>query len=276
MDVARDLVVPWGAALQPGTLERCFSAPHRDDVAFIDLAHVTWVQPYGLTSLAVFAESQLRMGRDVVLERPKDDSVANYLSRMGLGGVISDIGGRHDLPSVARYPSDELVELQRFVSPDQSDTLGQMVYNKIVDSDEGMADALNQSIAEMGQNVPEHSGVVNGYFAAQTTYRRKQVSFSIGDSGVGLTASLAGAGLTFADDAATLEAVMKGGVTRTGEDGRGKGFVTARDKIVGMSGTFFYQSGEAARFEQQTRPVTKRSDPDRAFPGTVLQGRFNC
>ena len=190
--------------------------------------------------------------------------------------MIRDIGGRHDLPSVARYRNDELVELQRFESPEQSDTLGEMVYNKIVGSDEGMADALNQSIAEMGQNVPEHSGVRNGYFAAQTTYQRQHVSFSIGDAGVGLTASLAEAGLAYDDDATTLEAVMKGGVTRTGEDGRGKGFVTARDKIVGADGTFFYQSGAAARLEQRGRSVTTRSDPDRLFPGTVLQGRFNC
>lgn len=270
MDKPRDLIAN-GKDLTPGMLEQCLVDAEDYYTAIIDLRYVGWIEPYSLVALAVFVQSQTLQDRLPRLTAPYDHTKANYLARMGVGEMIVSFGGQHDLPHVRRNDvGSALLELKRFDSEEAADELAVMVYDKVVHTDPVAASALHQSISELGQNVEQHSGRSNGFIAAQTTFKDSRVTFAIGDAGMGLLGSLQAMG--FGDDEDVLEAVMLGGVTSTGDAGRGNGFRTARDLLTGKGGSLYAQTGVASRKEFANGRVDAARHPGMYVRGTLLQG----
>lgn len=274
MDRPLDFVAPQAVTLGPGSLAACLTDPSDHYEAIIDLRGVRWVEPYGLVALAVFAESQIQLNRLPRLIAPQDREKANYLERMGVGQIVESLGGRHNLRPVSRQDhSGHLLELRRFDSEQASDALGELVFDKLAATDITAARAMHQSISELGQNVTQHSGRPSGFLAAQSTHDGRKVMFSIGDSGIGLLRSLDS--YAFQDEEEVLEAVMVGGVTSTGDQGRGNGFRLARELLTGKGGLLYAQTGCAHRTEYAGRAVSHRH-PSLFVQGTILQGVVDC
>lgn len=269
-----DLVVPAGGRLEPGSLSSLMRPATTPGFSMIDLRGLGWVTPYGLVALAIFAESQQRLGLVPTLIGPADHSVAAYVERMGAGDAIAGLGGTHDLITVRRHDvGTRLIELQRFDSETTVEDLAAMVYDRLSARDRAAAGALHKSICELGQNVTQHSGLASGYVAAQTTYDGSRVTFSIGDCGIGLRGSLTQFG--FANDAEALSAVMDGGYSSTGDAGRGNGFRDARLLLIRNGGTLHAQSGTAS--VTSTAVTSRRFDaPLNPLRGTILQGAVDC
>lgn len=261
-------------SIEPATFFRGIVAPSLGHKAVIDLRGVRWVQPYGLVALAVFAENQMRLRREIEVLAPRIATVSRYMDRMGFGDVIRAMGGTHNLLPSPRYDhGNDLLELQKFASEEAADALAALVYEKLVGSDADLASAMYQSIIELGQNVSQHSGRPSGFAAVASTHGGSRIAFAIGDSGKGMLASLES--FNFTDDEDALESVMLGGISSTGDAGRGQGLRTARELLTGRGGVLVAQSGVALRFETQTGGHPIRH-PTAHVQGTILQGLVDC
>lgn len=217
--------------------------------------------------LAVLAERQVRSGGRVRLLTPEATDIARYLSRMRLRQLLDGFSQEHDLPPVREWESGhELLELRRFDGPDEPDRLGEMLLRK-TQADFDVARALHQSVAELGVNVPDHSGLDVGFVAAQSTYRHSVVQFAVGDGGVGVAAALEDA----SSDGDALQQVMNGR-SRLNEPGRGQGLAKTQRLLLGMRGSLHMLSGAAHRTHYGTGASCGEATV--TFPGTLLQGTF--
>ena len=270
VDGAVDLVVPSAGRLSVGQVHTAIVPSTHCRAALVDLQLVEWVEPLGLVAVASFAEGQARLGRRVVLRGPRRPELARYLSRMRLGHVLDRLDAEHDLPPVNTWDTgSRLVELRRFTGPSEPDELAQMLLER-TQSLPAVADALHQCVAEIGGNVPEHSGQAWGYLAAQTTFRDTVVQFAVGDAGRGVAAGFAPQRrLT---DEQAVELTLERGVSRTGLVGHGRGLQKARRLVTGLRGSVHMVSGTAYR--TTFGGSTAHGSATHGYPGTLLQGSF--
>lgn len=265
-----DLVVPSAGRLSVGQVHSALVPTGREGVALVDLELVEWVEPVGLVAIAAFAEGQVRRGRRVVLRAPRRPELARYLSRMRLGRVLDDVRAEHDLPPVSEWDTGRrLVELRRFTGTAEPDELAHMLLERTRDVP-AVADALHQCVAEIGGNVPEHSGQPWGYVAAQTTFRDSVVQFAVGDAGRGVAAGFAPERQLTDEEA--VELTLERGVSRTGLVGHGRGLQKARRLVTGMRGNVHMVSGTAHR--TTFLGATSYGSATYGYPGTLLQGSF--
>ncbi|HVF05000.1 MAG TPA: STAS domain-containing protein [Frankiaceae bacterium] len=151
----------------------------------IDLSGMTFCDPLGLVALAAFAEAAARAGERLVVRRPADPAVANYVARMRLGNVLGSLGAEHDLPWVHEHEvGDALLELTSFDGARGAGALARHVHGVVEPLDLAAANALHDGICEAGQNVAHHSQRDRGFVAAQR-YSGGRLQFAVGDSGVG-------------------------------------------------------------------------------------------
>lgn len=266
----RDLVVQAGGRLSAGQVHSAIVPVQDRNVARIDLRLAEWVEPIGLVAVAAFAERETRKGRDVVLSGPLRPDLARYLSRMRLGRALDALGQTHDLPAVNEWATgSRLVELRRFTGAGESDELAAMLLERTA-SVPRVANALHQCVAEIGANVPEHSGRLWGYVAAQTTYRDTVVQWAVADAGRGVAAGFAPD--QELDDAEALDLTLGQGVSRTGLTGHGRGLQKAKTLVTGLAGSVHMASGTAYR--TAFRAASSFGSATYAYPGTLLQGTF--
>jgi hypothetical protein len=249
LNALRDQAVPWQTTL--------------------DLSRMTFCEPIGLVGIAAVAERALARGARVVAKRPIDSNVARYLARMRLGAVLAALGAEHDLPYVDEHEvGDALLELTAFDGARGAGALAAHVHD-IVERRHGLgpASALYDGLCEAGQNVEHHSERSRGFVAAQK-YGDDRLMFAVGDSGVGLLATLRQRGAT--DDRGALERALTPGVSRMTDSARGNGLPDMIDHLHVMRGRLAVVSGQVsviARGRQRWY-----HDARRPFAGTLLQG----
>lgn len=271
-----DLVVPAAGRLSVGHVHDALVPASRGGTALVDLRLVEWVEPVGLVAVASFAEGEARRGRRVLLRSPRRPELARYLSRMRLGRVLDalliapGLHVEHDLPPVHEWDTaSRLVELRRFTGTAEPDELARMLLERTSSLPE-VADALHQCVAELGSNVPEHSGQAWGYVAAQTTFRDTVVQFAVGDAGRGVAAGFAPR-LVLTDEQA-VQLTLEQGVSRTGLVGHGRGLQKARRLVTALRGHVHMVSGTAHR--TTSSGSTSYGSATSAYRGTLLQGSF--
>jgi hypothetical protein len=237
----------------------------RDGTRVVDLRDVAWVDPVHLVSVAALAEQAHREGHRFRLRGPAAPDRARYAARMGLGVVVGELGGVHDLPEVAAAdPVSDLVEVARLRTHTDVVRLSTLVHRRVSEIDAELAHALHQGVAEIGQNVCDHARSV-GFVAAQTIPRRGELRFAVADPGVGLLATLRGQGA--ADDRNAIELALSG-VSSRGR--RGTGLPSTVTAVTRLGGYLFLASGGSATMITRDR---RRTSAGPAFHGTVVEGR---
>lgn len=240
-------------------------------LAIVNMRALRWIEPAGLVAMAMFMDSQWNIGRPPKLVAPADRQLGNYLSRMRVGELVEDFGGSHDLPGVRRWDQDGyLLELQRFDGEGAPPELARLVEQRL--QDEVAANAMHKGICEIGANVPDHSGRDHGYIAAVTTHNWTRVSFAVGDAGLGLLEPLAVKG--FESEAHVMAALMRGGLSRFDEAGRGRGVQRTKEVVVEGRGTLFMASGKDQVVVQAGGLRSHRNSA--TLRGTLLQGEMPC
>lgn len=233
----------------------------------LDLRAASWIEPIGLVMLAALAEETVRQGGAVILRGPVTPGLTRYAARMRLGRIMNGLGQEHDLPAVREWErGSELLETLRFSGEAEPDRLAAMVFAK-TEADLRVARALHQSIAELGVNVPQHSGLDHGYVASQSTYDGQVVQFAVGDAGRGVAAG-------FGDAVPDADAVDKAltGVSRIPDRGRGRGLAKTQRLVLALGGSFHVVSGTAHRTREQHGDTSGSAAV--GYPGTLLQGTF--
>jgi hypothetical protein len=241
-----------------------------DGVRRLSFAGMQWVPPAAMVAAAAQAHRARDDGVEFALEGPTDREPAHYAARMRLGRVLAELDAAHDLPTVREHDRQEdLIEVIRLDSVHAVDRLARMVYRKVLPRGAELASALHRSVAEVGENVMDHSGTI-GYLAAQTLPRRRVLLIAIADAGVGVLATLGHRGAESHEDA--IELATQERVSRYDEPDRGRGLSSALRLIGRESGSLYIASGTAGI---RHFPTTRRySEVGSAFQGTIVEARI--
>jgi hypothetical protein len=245
--------------------------PQADDgTRRMSFADLRGVPPAALVAAAAQAHRAHAEGVPFHLHGPTHAEPAHYAARMRLGRVLAELDAVHDLPTVREHDRQEdLIEVIRLDSVHAVERLARLVYRKVLPRGGDLAVALHRSVAEVGENVLDHSGTI-GYLAAQTLPRRRELLIAIADSGVGMLATLAHRGIDSHEAAIALATQER--VSRYDEPDRGRGLPSALRLIGRESGSLYIASGTAAI---RHFPSTRRySEVDAVYQGTIVEARI--
>lgn len=236
----------------------------------VDLDNLDWVPPAIMVATAALAHRSRTDGIGFELTGPARPDTAHYVARMRLGHVLADLDAGHNLPDVREHDRQEdLIEVTGMDSASAVERLARMVFRKLRPRGLELAGALHRSVAEIGENVMDHSGTI-GYLAAQTLPRRRQLLIAIADAGVGMRTTLAHRGAATDEDAITL--ATQEHVSRYDEPDRGRGLPSALGLIAREAGSLYIASGTAAI---RHFPTTRRYlAADDGFAGTIVEARI--
>lgn len=245
--------------------------PGQEWRSVLDLSQLTWCEPVVLVGIACLAASEIRQGRHVQVLPPSNYNVANYLARMRLGEVLTDLGALHTLPQVTERDSSTLLELRAFGGSRGAEQLAGRVDREVRPVDETVASALWEGICETGQNVEQHSGQQYGYVAAQQYAANGRFLFAVGDAGHGLLATLSGSGATTASEA--IQLALQPGYSETGDPARGAGLPSVLSCTHELAGGLELVSGNTWLRDHHSAGQHHRTSP-LAFQGTLVQGEI--
>lgn len=248
------------------------------DRVLIDLTNVDFVDPMGLVTVAVLAESSRKHGVPVVFRNPSNPDINRYLARMHLGQALTDLGVFCSFPPVAEhYTGDRIMELQRFSRDQDDDKLASQVFRILEWDDPEDAKTLFRCISEAIDNVCEHSGSDGGWAALQQYKDRsdtRRVAFAVGDSGIGLRASLARA-IDVCSDRDAISRSVERGVSGTGDDTRGEGLADLIARVRARGGHVRLWSGNASALTGQNEGLFHTKSHPFAFDGTMIYATLN-
>lgn len=244
----------------------------------IDLTNVDFVDPMGLVTVAVLAESAKKRDIPVMFRNPSNPDTNRYLARMHLEEALTNLGIYCSFPPVTEHDTGyRIMELQRFSRDEDDDKLASHVFKILEWDDPEDAKTLFRCISEAIDNVCEHSGSEGGWAALQQ-YRDKsgtrRVAFAVGDSGMGLRASLARANAVTSDQDA-LSLSVKRGVSGTGDNTRGQGLADLIARVRPRGGHVRLWSGNASALTgPNERHFHTKAHPF-AFDGTMIYATLN-
>jgi hypothetical protein len=241
----------------------------------IDLTGLKFIDPAGLVSLAVIAERATLLRRPVRFRKPEGGDVANYLTRMRLGEQLAVLDVVHDLPRVREGRlGHRLVELRRFDGEAGLDIVTAALVQTYVDDHPELIQPLYAALDEMAMNVLEHSGRSHGYVALQRYDNRGDISFAVGDSGIGLRERLA-AVVAVPDDRTAIVRAAQVHVSSIGRPGRGRGI----SRVIGITGehrgSVTLISGAASGTFRRGHSDPRLTDLPASYPGTLAHVRLS-
>nr|WP_314141082.1 hypothetical protein [uncultured Rhodococcus sp.] len=267
-----DLLVPVERGLSEGTAMR-YSAPSSPDCAVLDLSGAGFVDPFGLVVIASLAEAAVREGKEVDLRLPLNKSVRSYLARVHLKDAMDSLSIDCALEEVNEHSvGDRMLELTRFKQDEGVEELGGAVHRIFHEQNPQEAKDLYNGITEAALNACDHSGRDGGWAALQQYDRqdgRREVSFAVADSGVGLRGSLAPKHFVSTDREAIALAVKRG-ITSTDDSGRGLGLDTIVTRARVRKGHVRIWSGRSSAHTGVPAGSLYPQDHGCSFPGTVV------
>jgi len=204
----------------------------------LDLANLNFVDPLFLVRLRAFMDWHAERGHEIVVERPENKHVRNYLARMGICDDLPE-GCTFDVGQVAAKPHpDVLIPLTRVHTRADSDALDDAVADllgaQFADGLIGCADAFTMTVGEMRDNALSHGASAHGVYLAAQRYQSTRCVLAIGDLGIGIPEHLRGQHPHLTDDgAAVAEATRQGitGVAGAAAQHRGNGYYYVVDEM---------------------------------------------
>lgn len=266
-----DLIVPSNRWLSAANAPQYGSVGGEGRVV-IDATQASFVDPFGLVAIATIVEAARTDGLELDLRLPADPSVRTYLSRMHLRQALDEMGVGCNLGAVNENPlGDRVLELVRFDLHNGVEDLAEKVYNIFEGVDAREAKDLFTSVAEAATNVCDHSGQSGGWAALQQYGNGpgRTVTFAVGDSGVGLRASLVQK-YDVPDDVAAIRVAIRRGTTATGEAGRGLGLNAIVETARSHQGKISLWSGRASGSSGPTKDSVYPKAHDHTFQGTIV------
>jgi hypothetical protein len=231
----------------------------------LDLTTINWVDPALLVSVAAFVDAAVEEGRELEVSGPYRLECRRYMSRMRLGQILDELEVKHDLPPIRkeRDLKKRLLEVSLIETEADAFKLAKLVEAKVSRVNADAADALWDSLNEMGDNVPEHAESV-GFMAAQTMPLTDEIHFAVADAGRGLLATLGQKGAE--NDRAALDLALAG-TSRYDDPDRGTGIVDTHESVLALEGSAVLVSGAAAVLSM---PGSQQHRRYRPWQGTLF------
>ena len=204
----------------------------------IDARSLRFAVPTFLLRLRAFVEWHLERGHEVSVLAPANESVATYMTRMGVSAGLPPetfVG----LPQVEAGDSEVLVPITQLREFQEVDELGERIYQLFLGHSEVdvkvFASAMHMAASELCANAVEHGANPLGCYIAAQRYERphRRTVLALGDLGVGIPKHMA---RQFPDlDSSHRRALRKAlreGVTATGKEERGIGFTCVIEEAM--------------------------------------------
>ena len=247
----------------------------------IDFSRLQRVSPAGLAALTAFIKGRSRARLLTNVTGLETCCIREYLRRMNLLRLCDWEKG--DESSTRHDPTGKFVPLKQITH--DVDDLGDQIAACIAPGGEdyenpnaGLYDAAWYLVTEMANNVHQHSRGI-GFVAAQTTLSDGFVRIAIADCGLGIPASLAGAGFSWAQDIPEEDAIEQALVARVSSKGQpsneGVGLTLSARIVELMGGAMLIASGGGTVIRGCDSSLTKGKFPDGLrYPGTLVALNF--
>jgi anti-sigma regulatory factor (Ser/Thr protein kinase) len=205
-----------------------------DGKLHVDLATVTWVEPYAMVTLLVAVHHAVRHGCAVAVTPPRDYAAASYCQRADLFEQLRALGVDCPDPHPANSRHDRRDTLAECVLVKDGGSVEQVmnVMMERLDASGWPAettDALTTTVYEMGDNLITHALVNHGFAVLQTFPKKRRIQFAVGDAGVGIPYHHPGG----SDPESIVHAMEYGVSSAARKRGRGFGYMT---KLVSQVG----------------------------------------
>ena len=223
----------------------------------LDLSSETWFFPTTMVPLIAFLNSS-----NIEVRLPRNDSVRKYFE------IMSGRRGSFSKTDKSYMPVVELPEER-----DQVTLLLERI-QKLCNrgKDMGGIDAFAYLLAEMTDNIYEHSQFSKAYIFAQRYATKKFSEIAIFDNGITIEGSYKKAGFDMEDRSAILEALQ--GISTKDEE-RGFGLRTSVSLFTkGLKGEFMIVSGSEAVYINKDVQKLYKLDKSLYCQGTLIGVRL--
>jgi len=260
--------------------------PKSGELNVLSFKDVRFIDPFGIIIAAQYLRYLIFASGRAAVYLPFDAAVLGYLRRSRFVEFASSLG--LVLPesksfSYERREEEWLLPLTPLRSEEEVPELVARLYgslqNLLVNSgimEPGMASQLSTMLAELCQNVTQHSQDL-GLVIAQV-YRdsrgteqaatQRHLQIAVGDLGIGLRGSLAKRYQTADwDDQEVIRQALSQGVSSLDDEGRGLGLSQVYKKTAQMHGRMFLHSGD---YLLHSRGHTDEFIHGAYFPGTQI------
>ncbi len=278
------IVVPDVLSNGPETVEKLFkllNTPPLSGPVFLDMAGVSWIQPYGAVSLHGFCRYLKQLTREPVRFVRLRKKIHAYLRRIDFFTCENDIVS----PTEVFRPSDDLSRspasstvLELFPIQTQKDVYevasrGRRILTSWLEDAKDDIDRIVSLVSEACGNVVDHSGDMGMVMIQKYDHRCfVEIELAISDLGKGIRRSLLVKHEDLSDTSSGfIERALAGLSARPGERG-GQGLGTIQ-RIATASGGALYIHSETGSV--QTKSTGRFSHNDRPFfPGTQIAITF--
>lgn len=232
--------------LSATSVDGCWSATSGS--LTVDLSRVRFVLPGGIVAVACLAKAASARGVDVMVKAPADLNVDRYVSRMGLGEVLSDCGLHAPFTVVTHHDRADVLVGCQWADEEGIAGLANMVNDRLWEANvpERTTDLIVSAVFEVADNVLAHSESGGGFICAQTyqpSTRFERIELAVGDIGRGVKASLQQR-YNPADDQDALELAIQNNVSGLNPN-RGIGLHNVARDIPRAGGRLTIRSGSA-------------------------------
>lgn len=214
----------------------------------IDLSRVTFFEPFALVYLGMCLRHFNRLGTGFDVRPPKANDARKYLARVRFWERFNFDPKWIEQENLTRFTSS--TSLNDIVDIEQTPTIAEDVAESVLRVLRAEQVAVNTAlvaelVGELVDNFAQHSETTLAVCAMQYYPRKSQVTFAIGDCGIGIRASLSSnPNYAYLQSASHAEAALKAFdplVSRRGEGGTGltgvqDGITAARGRLVLATG----------------------------------------
>ncbi len=236
----------------------------------LDLSELKWILSCSALLLSSKIVELKNKGCKISLIPPEDISVANYLSSLGF-----PLGGGE--------PRDTFMPIHHFFrkagenSTKIIETEMEGVF-KVIEKNfpSGLITSVSYLIAEMADNIDQHSDFTQGSTMIQFYKKKGHVDICVLDNGITIPGAYEKNKVKFEDDCDALNKAIRGVSTREGEISRGKGLETSKNLVNnGLKGNFYILSRRCLYCaEYDNKPKSKLME--KSFKGTLICMRFKA
>ena len=233
----------------------------------IDFSRCGYLGPVAVSCIAGVIRYLHLKNVEIKIIAPELEVLRGYCEYSGLL-QLANIG-----PPPTSHPDNVTIPVREFKTFDQEgiDNIVSLV-NKFIPMTEDTESVLRQGIAEVIQNVLDHSkSEVGGFMSARAFTNIKVVKIAIYDVGVGILNSLNKRYPNVKIDKIAMQtAFSKGGSAKTFERNQGMGLKYLKDLVFYNRGLFVLYSGSCFARCTDRRDIEYQGNPwDPKIPGTL-------
>lgn len=207
----------------------------------VDLAQLTFIEPYALVAILTCAQGYSAGGAQLVVTPPRQWGPASYCQRVDLFAQLRNLGAisPDPYPGQGRHNRhDTMAECVRVQDGASVNQLGNVMTHQLDSAGwpAVVTDTLTAAVYEMGDNLITHARIDHGFAVLQTFPQQGRFQFAVGDAGVGIPFHHPAE-----NDAISIEQAMEYGVSSYASK-RGRGFQYMCELVSQVGGTLTVRS----------------------------------